>query len=174
MNHPLMAALAVAGGALWLPGAVAQEHDHAMHNQHMMQEQQATQPKSAAMTMKDTRQVVHFPAQLRTHVLANMRDHLLALQQIQTALSKEEFDEAGNIAEARLGMSSMALHGSHEVAPYMPKAMQAIGSAMHHSASRLAVAAKDAGATGDVKPVLAAMADVTAQCIACHGGYRVK
>ena len=143
----------------------------------MMHDQQA-QPLAPSATnqasLKDTRQIVHFPSQLRVHTLANMRDHLLALQQIQIALAKEEFDEAGNIAEARLGMSSMGLHGAHEVAPYMPKAMQAIGSAMHRSASRLAVAAKDAGATGDMKPVLAAMADVTAQCIACHDGYRVK
>ena len=31
----------------------------------------------------DARQVVHFPEQVRIHTLANMRDHLLALQQIQ-------------------------------------------------------------------------------------------
>ena len=46
--------------------------------------------------------------------------------------------------------------------------------AMHRNASRFAVAAKDAGATGDVKPALSALAATTAQCVACHAGYRVK
>jgi len=165
-------------GLLLLPCARAQEHDHAMHMQHMMQDQNpapaataSAKPKAAG---KDTRQVVHFPTRLREETLANMRDHLLALQQIQESLSKFEFDQAGDIAEQRLGMSSMALHGAHEVGKYMPPGMREAGSAMHRSASRLSVAARDAGATGDLKPVFDAMANVTAQCVACHSGYRVK
>jgi hypothetical protein len=103
-----------------------------------------------------------------------MRDHLLALQEIQEALAKQEYDRAADIAEHRLGMSSLALHGAHDVAKYMPKGMQEAGTGMHRNASRFAVAAKDAAATGDVKPALAALASTTAQCVACHAGYRVK
>jgi len=169
---------AFCAGLLFLPLAQAQEHDHAMHKQHMMQNQNSTPPETARVkpktASKDTRQVVHFPTRLRQETLANMRDHLLALQQIQEALAKFEFDQAGDIAEQRLGMSSMPLHGAHEVARYMPPGMRDAGSGMHRSASRLAVAAKDAGATGDLKPVFDAMAKVTAQCVACHAGYRVK
>jgi hypothetical protein len=162
-------ALAAVAASVWLPLAQAEEHDHAMHMQHMAQETSAKQAPA-----KDTRQVVHFPTKLREHTLTNMRDHLLALQQIQDALAKQEYDLASDIAEQRLGMSSLTQHGAHEVAKYMPKGMQAAGTAMHHSASRLSVAAKDAGATGDLKPVFEAMATVTAQCVACHAGYRVK
>ena len=111
---------------------------------------------------------------MRSHTLTNMRDHLLALQQIQEALAKQEFDAAADIAEQRLGMSSLALHGAHDSAKYMPKGMQAAGTGMHRNASRFAVAAKDAAATGDVKPALAALAQVTAQCVACHAGWRLK
>ena len=71
-------------------------------------------------------------------------------------------------------MSSLSLHGAHDVAQYMPKGMQEAGTAMHRNASRFSVAAKDAAATGDAKPALAALAATTAQCVACHGGYRVK
>lgn len=144
-------------------GAAAQQHDPAMHARHM-----------AATAPADPRPIVHFPDDLRIHTLANMRDHLLALEEIQGALAREAYDQAGNIAEERLGMSSLKLHGAHDVAKFMPQGMQAIGTEMHRAASRLAVAAKDAGATGDVKPVLAALARVTQQCVACHVGYRVQ
>jgi cytochrome c556 len=52
--------------------------------------------------------------------------------------------------------------------------MQEAGTAMHRNASRFAVAARDAGATGDLQPVLEALSGVTGQCVACHAGYRVK
>jgi hypothetical protein len=45
---------------------------------------------------------------------------------------------------------------------------------MHKSASRFALEAVNAGATGDHKAPLAALADLTAQCVACHAGYRFK
>jgi len=174
MNKKMTAAFCA--GLLSLSFARAQEHDHAAHMQHMMQSPATTLPAttpSAKAPIEDTRQVVHFPLRLREETLANMRDHLLALQQIQGALSKFEFDRAGEIAEYRLGMSSLGLHGAHEVAKYMPDGMKAAGSAMHRNASRLAVAVGNASATGDLKPVLEAMANVTAQCVACHAGYRV-
>ncbi len=147
--------------------APAQPHDHDMHPQ------PAAKP-APAVSVKDGRLAVRFPKDLRLHTLANMRDHLLAMQEIQEALAREEFDQAGDISEQRLGMSSLGLHGAHEVAKYMPKGMQAVGTEMHRAASRFAVAAKDAGATGDVKPALAALAQVTQQCVACHSAYRVQ
>ena len=52
--------------------------------------------------------------------------------------------------------------------------MQAIGTEMHRSASRFAVEAANAGATGNVRPALAALARVTQQCVACHATYRMK
>ena len=122
----------------------------------------------------DTRQLVNFPAMMKTHTLSNMRDHLLALQEIQSALSKQQYDLAGDVAEQRLGLSSLKLHGAHEVSQYMPKAMQAAGTAMHQSASRFALVARDAAATADVKPALAALSDLTAACVACHAGFRLK
>jgi hypothetical protein len=142
------------------------EHNHDMHMQHQHQ------GRGAAVT--DSRTLVHFPDNLRIHTLANMRDHLLTLGEIQTALANEEFDKAGEIAEQRLGMTSLKLHGAHEVAPYMPKAMQDMGTAMHHSASRFAVTAGDAAVSGDVKPALAALSKVTQSCVACHSSFRLQ
>lgn len=176
MNRKLP--IGILAACLWMPVAHAQEHDHAMHMQHQANSKAspatgAASPVAAAPPA-DSRVVVRFPATLREHTLANMRDHLLALQEIQSALARQDYDKAGDIAERRLGMSSLALHGAHEVAKYMPAGMQTAGTAMHRAASRLAVASKDAGATGDLKPVFDAMSGVTAQCVACHAGYRVK
>lgn len=140
-----------------------QKHDPNMH----MQEMQHTKTDA---TVVDSRTIVHFPNELRIHTLANMRDHLLALSEIQDALAQEQFKKAGEIAEQRLGMSSMKLHGAHVIGPYMPKAMAAIGNEMHHAASRFAVAAE----FGDLTLALAELSAVTRQCVACHNGFRVQ
>ena len=79
-----------------------------------------------------------FPEPMRLHTITSMRDHLLALQEIDVALSQNAFDKAATIAEQRLGMSSLELHGAAHIAPFMPQGMQDIGTQMHRAASRFA------------------------------------
>jgi hypothetical protein len=124
--------------------------------------------------VEDSRQPVTFPAPLRAKELANMRDHLRTLSQIQEYLSRHDFDQAAKLAEQRLGMSSFGLHGAHEVAPFMPKGMQAAGTAMHHAASRFAIAAQEAAIDDDVGRAIGALTEVTHACVACHASYRLK
>ena len=121
-----------------------------------------------------TREGLKFPETLRTHTLANMRDHLLALAEIQDQLARGAYDKASEIAEQRLGMSLLGLHGAHDVAKFMPQGMQAAGTALHRSASQFAIVAKDASVTGDLKGSLAALARVSQTCVACHAAYRIK
>ncbi|MGQ0686677.1 hypothetical protein [Bradyrhizobium sp.] len=83
-------------------------------------------------------------------------------------------DVAAKLAETRLGMSSLGLHGAADVAKYMPQGMQDAGTAMHRASSRFAIATQEAGVTGDLKPVFAGLAEITAQCVGCHAGYRLK
>jgi hypothetical protein len=166
VKHVLSVSLAI---ALAAPGwfAFAQHsHDPAKHGQ--------TAADNGHAAPADRRVEVKFPADLRTHTLANMRDHLLALQEIQAALATGRFDQAADVAELRLGMSSLDTHGAHEVAQYMPQGMQDVGSAMHRTASRFARAALDASVTNDTRPALAALAEVTGNCVACHAGYRLQ
>lgn len=127
-----------------------------------------TQPASAAAP--DSREKVKLPAMMKTHMLGNMRDHLSALHEIQTALAKGELDRAGDLAEQRIGMTSLVSHHAAHMAPYMPKGMQAVGTEMHHAASRFAMVAKE----GDLAKTLGALAQVTQQCVACHTTYRVN
>jgi hypothetical protein len=154
--------LAVAAAVLAASGAtlaVAQhQHSHDM----------------SAPSAPDGREFVKFPPMLVEETLANMRDHLQTLQEIQLHLGMGHTDVAAKLAETRLGMSSLGLHGAAEVSKYMPQGMQDAGTAMHRAASRFAVIAQDAGATGDLKPVFAGLAEITAQCVGCHAGYRLK
>lgn len=153
--------LAALGGASGV--ATAQQH----HPQHGA-------PAANAGGNSDSRQFVQFPPQMVEHTLANMRDHLLALQEMQDHLGMGHPDVAAKIAEERLGMSSLGTHGAHEAAKYMPQGMQDAGSGMHRAASQFAIIAKDAAVTGELKPVFSALANITAQCVGCHAGYRIK
>lgn len=149
--------LAVGAGGI----ALAQSNDHGSH-------------QASGDHLSDARVAIELPSNLKQHMLANMRDHLLAVQEIQEALAHKQEDRAAQIAEQRLGMTSLRLHGAHEVGKHMPPSMREIGSGMHRLASRFAVEAQNAGVTGDIRPALAALAQVTAQCVACHAGYRLK
>jgi len=122
---------------------------------------------------KDSRQRVEMPTQMREHMLGNMRDHLLALETITRQLAKQQYDEAAEVAETRLGMSSMQSHGASHMAQFMPEGMSAIGTEMHHAASRFAIAAQNASIDGGLSKAFAALSDVMTQCVACHSGYRV-
>jgi hypothetical protein len=121
----------------------------------------------------DTRERVDLPPPMREHMLANMRDHLLAIQIIARLLAEGRYDEVANTAEERLGMGAMQAHGAHHMAPYMPEQMRAIGTAMHRAASRLALGARDAEVSGDLAGALGGLSEVMRQCVACHAAYRV-
>ncbi|MBU1397076.1 MAG: hypothetical protein KKE84_13185 [Gammaproteobacteria bacterium] len=122
----------------------------------------------------DTRVAIDMPAMMRTHMLANMRDHLLALQEIQSSLAAGEYDAAAEVAEKRLGMGSLGTHGASHMAGFMPQGMQETGTAMHRAASRFAVTAQETAVTRDLPSALGALSRVTVQCVACHASYRLK
>jgi hypothetical protein len=162
--HRTRLASALAAALVWTAatGLGAEvSHQHLQHGQ-------ATKPPA------DARLAVQFPPELKEHTLENMRDHLATLQRIQEALARGAFDSAAEIAETRLGMGSLQSHGAHEVAKFMPQGMQDIGTGMHKAASRFALEAANAGATGDLRAPLAALSAVTAQCVSCHAGYRLR
>jgi cytochrome c556 len=110
-------------------------------------------------------------------MLGNMRDHLATLNDILGAVADEKYDAAAKVAEARLGMSSLSLHGAAHLAQFMPKPMQDIGTSMHHAASRLVIVLQDASVapTADaMRKINGALHEVTSACEACHAGYRLR
>jgi len=126
---------------------------------------------------EDTRELVKLPAMMRQHMLRNMRDHLVSLNAILEALSKGDVDKAGDIAEKRLGMSSLSRHGAAHLAQFMPQGMRAIGTRMHHAASRFVQVAQEAELKADKEALHAtygALKELTDNCIACHAAYRLR
>ena len=140
-----------------MPGAAGHHHHHGQ----------------AMQAQPDARKPVQFPPLLRQQMLGNMRAHLVALRDIQEALGGGDFQKAAQIAESSLGMSSLRDHHADENAKYMPAPMAQLGSAMHRAASQFALAAQDASASGDFKKPLAALAKLSASCVACHAAYRL-
>ena len=117
---------------------------------------------------QDTRQLVEFPDVMRTHMLSNMRDHLVAINEILSYLAKDELEKAADVAEYRLGFSSLETHGASYIAKFMPADMAAAGTAMHRAASQFARVAQE----GEALPAYKKLNDITTACTVCHAGYR--
>ena len=129
-----------------------------------------TLPVRAALSADDDRQLVELPPMMQSHMLMNMRDHLTSLNAILQHLDKGELDQAAEVAENRLGMSSLTLHGASHLAKFMPEGMSRIGTGMHQAASRFALKAQE----GDPLQAYRALSEITAECVACHTGYRIR
>lgn len=117
----------------------------------------------------DRRLEVDFPTMMQQHMLANMRDHLQAINEILNNLAQENFDQAADIAENRLGMSSLKAHNAKRMAEFMPQAMQQAGTAMHHAASQFALKVQEEDPVASYQ----ALAKITATCVACHSAFKI-
>lgn len=73
----------------------------------------AISPSSFA---EDAREKVNFPDMMKQHMMENMRDHLLAISEIQQFMALAEFDKAAEVAEQRLGLSSLDNHSAAHMA----------------------------------------------------------
>jgi hypothetical protein len=126
---------------------------------------------------QDARELVRLPEPMQEHMLGNMRDHLATLNEIIGNVADGKFDEAAKLAEQRLGMSSLGLHGATHMAPFMPQPMRDIGTSMHRAASRLAIVLQDTSVSptlDTMRDVNRALHEVTTTCTACHAGYRIR
>jgi hypothetical protein len=118
----------------------------------------------------DERQLVQLPEMMQQHMMSNMRDHLTAVNEILIAMGNGELDKAAEIAEQRLGMSSLELHGASHMAEFMPEGMRQAGTSMHRAASRFALKAQE----GELLPAYKILSETTAACVSCHSGYRIR
>lgn len=121
------------------------------------------------------REQVELPEFAAVHLKATMRDHLEALERVTRLLSEGNFDKAADIAEQRLGMSSVEIHYEKHVGKYMPREMRLLGTRMHEAATSFAASARRAETTGEAGDGLfSALADVMEGCTACHKHYRTQ
>ena len=132
------------------------------------------------------RTAIDLPPMVRDQFLYNMRDHLMALSEIQTALAKGDFENAADIAAHRLGLnassSAACSMDGHKARPgdnsalskYMPEKMHRIGFEMHSAADQFAAEAREAAATRDYGKAIASLSLVTKQCVACHSSFKLS
>lgn len=125
---------------------------------------------SVSVAGNDNRQLVELPEMMQHHMLSNMRDHLVAINEILTMMADGKLDKAAEIAEQRLGMSSLETHGAEHMAKFMPEGMRKAGTNMHKAASRFALKAQE----GEQLPAYRMLSNVTNSCVACHSGYRIR
>jgi hypothetical protein len=174
----VLAGIVAAPLMAWGQAGMPMQHQPQMHQPSMQQMGPAAAPAMAPPGgAEDARALVALPPMMQVHMLGNMRDHLVTVNEIIGDVADGKFDEAAKIAEARLGMSSLSLHGAAQMAPFMPKPMQDAGTAMHHAASRLAIVLQNAGVspTADsMRDVNRALHEVTSSCIGCHTSYRIR
>jgi hypothetical protein len=118
----------------------------------------------------DKREFVHLPDRMQQHMMKNMRDHLQSINEILSSLDDGDLETAAKIAEQRLGMSSLELHGAAHMAEHMPEGMRQAGTRMHIAASRFALKIEE----GDLLPAYGLLSDITSACVACHAAYRIR
>jgi hypothetical protein len=102
-----------------------------------------------------------------------MLDHISALNEIIGYLAENNLDAAANVAESRMGKSSMGKHratGGMGPGKFMPVEMRNIGWGMHEAATAFSRTAKQ----GDLKNAYSTLQKVTGSCVACHYSYRTR
>lgn len=119
---------------------------------------------------EDARTYVELPAPMREHMLSNMRDHLATLAKASELIANKKWEEASDLIEKRIGMSSLETHGASHMAKFMPKTMQEAGTEMHRSASRLSRSIVEE----DPLMIFENYSAVMTRCNACHVQFRVN
>jgi hypothetical protein len=123
---------------------------------------------------EDPRTVVDMPGLQRALIREEMLDHLAALNEILADLSANQLNAAADIAEQKLGLSSMGKHAARTAGQgpgrFMPEAMRSIGIGMHQAASEFAKVARG----GNRDAAYQALQPVVGACVACHAGFRLR
>lgn len=121
----LCTALTAIGVSTFALSAAAQDHEHPM--------------TGSAAIQGDSRILVKFPEPMRLHTIISMRDHLLALQEIAVALSKNAFDKAASRSKHSysdgLGVVS-GLKGANLGRPYIVSIRHRGHQVLHEGRSR--------------------------------------
>lgn len=114
----------------------------------------------------DRRAPVPLLPRMAHHQKQNMRDHLVAVQEIVTAMATDDF-EAIERAAGRLGfseqMGQMCTHMGAGAPGFTDLALN-----FHHTADSIAAAARQ----GDRMAVTRALGSTLQTCTSCHAAYR--
>ncbi|MCK6389762.1 MAG: cytochrome C [Azonexus sp.] len=122
----------------------------------------------------DFRMLAPLPAPAQETLRQEMRDNLIALNEILSLLATDKLSEAAKVAEEGLGRSAMGKNArlpfEARPGPQMPREMHALGMAGHQAASDFA----EAAAKGNRQAAMQHLSALTGTCVACHASYRIR
>ena len=121
-----------------------------------------------AQQAQDTRQRLLLPAPARDKVLAEMRVMLESVNRILQALAAGDTEAVEKAARAT-GMASAA-DVNPQVKQELPQPFLALGMQTHKGFDTLADRMK---ARGSQEDAIKGLAELTANCVACHASYRI-
>lgn len=98
-----------------------------------------------------------------------MREHLAALEAIVTALGRQDYGKAADIAHIELGFPKHHEAMQREQGAALPKKYQELAIEHHQAAEALA----EAIATQEMTPILEKLARTIRACTTCHKVYRL-
>ena len=117
------------------------------------------------MNMTDTRISLGLSERMKQHQLANMRSHVEAIKSIVGLMAENKFDEASEIAHAKLGL---APEMKEIYKMFDNEEFKKLGLAFHKSGDDLA----DTLRTKDTNASLKALNKTMQYCVECHVKYR--
>jgi hypothetical protein len=126
----------------------------------------ATSSAADALDRLDTRTAVPLLPMMANHQKQNMRDHLVAVQEIVAALASDDFAGVERAA-GRIGfseqMGQMCTHMGAGAPGFTERALE-----FHHTADRVAVAARE----HDTTRVLSELGATLSTCTSCHATWK--
>ncbi len=129
---------------------------------------------SSAVWAQDVRQLVKLPAPAEETLRQEMRDNMVALNEVITLTVTGKVKEAGQVAEKKLGVGVMGQHRNKPFearpGPHMTPAMHEVARQLHQAATAFAAIA----ATGDREKALAALPTLNGACLGCHLAFRIR
>jgi len=124
---------------------------------------------SALADSSDNRHVLSMTEPQRGHVLEEMRALLSGVQNILTALTKD--DMAAVASHARpLGMGMMHKAEDH-LKGVLPREFGLLGMSVHQDFDKIAA---DAESIKDPKHTLRQLSNTMFKCVACHDAYQIR
>ncbi len=125
-------------------------------------------PAQAALDSLDRRTPVPLLPMMANHQKQNMRDHLVAVQEIIAAVGAEDF-EAVQRSVTRIGYSEQMGQMCERMGAGAPGFTE-LALEFHHSADTIGEAARAHDAAGTLK----ALGNTVAVCTSCHRSFRQR
>jgi hypothetical protein len=120
----------------------------------------------AAADAMDSRTPVPLLPRMAQHQKQNMRDHLLVVQEVTTALTRGDFDAAGRAAQ-RIASSARMTQTCEHMGSHAPGFTE-LALEFHRTADTLVAATRKR----DRDDVLAALGHTLNACTSCHAAYK--